>query len=940
MYEIQLEIRRVALDINGRIAGLQNAIDSRTSDFDLTSLQNLRNCVKSTASIVSSASSTLSVDHSDRMSVAYQSDFGDCFPPEPEETMRRWISSNTVYEFEEEMGTASSISGPNDPFGKGLELAESGRESDQSDSDGELEAEIIQSLLRRGKDKLASQEYEAAERHFRNCLSRVPSNGSTASLHRLLGSKSEIMALLLTTYRLQEKWDEAHSLLTEKIALESRNSSKNSHGVLADTLVLVEVLFKKSAFAEALLYGRRALKSYRRMGPDGTEGVQSSLRLLCQVCKASGNHDQEDAYNAILSDILQQHPPVAEATTSSTERNDPGLRNSSKPPRPDKPLSLKSPSVKSARSQDTMRSNSSWISSSPSNSTSLSDRTYRRDSLLSAKSLGPSSPNTEYSFSSSKSQEGFSGAEDLFPRRLDSSTLSSPVDNPAAASDVSRETKFDASSRIRYPTQEKPFAPYDKELFHKDKGIVPSDSTDWTPMVAETEQVADVRTRSHDASRNLTYVDMHRDDAVSADQPLVGESSSPPLSPNHELREHNDHDDQAAENDPKPTQMQAGIVPDLGTNSGLIKDTDTIHSSPLLQQRQIVIAQEMQTASAKPTNYQAPSVEDQNDESGNTQQAEKTPESLPSEQLTASILSPRETLPPPKGINHSNDLDSDRQKPADRSLSRKLTKRQSPEFKFCDPRAHHVHSGHLECAAVEYFRAGKGNPPKPVEPVCPEPRVPIPVSDYELLEWIGTLSDAPSIARPDAGMDGLMVTSLEVPLQKKLWKSKSAADLFDSGVVELPGEIPERRKSTEDLHSSTRIAISQPKPAETIPAANDEIDWNAWYAPKPPKEDIPVVDGGIDWTAWYCSSNYVNGVVKETGSRTIPALLPTQPQAKAVPPIDLVGLTAIGPVKEAMLNTLVEMGYSRVLALSALEGCNWNIERVSLKVHRCQAPTC
>jgi hypothetical protein len=165
--EIQNAIRRIALDINSQIAGLQNAIESKPSDLKLSSLQNLRSCVKSAASIVSSASSTLSADHSDRVSVTYQSDFGDCFPPEPMETMRRWISSNTVYEFEEEMGTASSISGPNDPFGKGLELAESGRESDQSDSDGELEAEIVQSLLRRGKDKLASQEFEAAERkHF------------------------------------------------------------------------------------------------------------------------------------------------------------------------------------------------------------------------------------------------------------------------------------------------------------------------------------------------------------------------------------------------------------------------------------------------------------------------------------------------------------------------------------------------------------------------------------------------------------------------------------------------------------------------------------------------------------------------------------------------------------------------------------------------------
>ena len=140
--DIQQAIRRIALDINARIASLQNVIESKSSDHELHSLSNLKNCVKSAASIVSSASTTLSVDRSDRMSVAYESDFGDCFPPEPGETMLRWISSNTVYEFEEERDTASSLSGPKAASGKSLELVEEGRESDQSDSDGELGSDM------------------------------------------------------------------------------------------------------------------------------------------------------------------------------------------------------------------------------------------------------------------------------------------------------------------------------------------------------------------------------------------------------------------------------------------------------------------------------------------------------------------------------------------------------------------------------------------------------------------------------------------------------------------------------------------------------------------------------------------------------------------------------------------------------------------------------
>jgi len=363
--------------------------------------------VKSAASVVSSASTTLGVENSGRLSVTYGSEFGDCFPPEPSETMLRWISSNTVNEFEEEKDTESSFSGPKPASGKSLELVDESQDSDQSDSDGELEAEIIQSLLRRGKDKLASQEFEDAERHFRNCLSRASSNGSSVSLHRLVGPTSEIMTLLLTTYRHQEKWDEAHSLLIEKIAVESRGSSKSNQGVLADMLTLVEVLFQKSAYAEALLHGRRALKSYRKLGSEGIFGVQDSLKLLCKVCKAAGNHDEEDAYGAILSDILQQSlqkPAIAEVSvahdsepdTTSTASTIKGIEL------------MKEASTQSLGSPDALDSINSWVSSDQLTPSSATRTHHRGSSLSSSGSARPASPSTTFTSFSAASRESSS----------------------------------------------------------------------------------------------------------------------------------------------------------------------------------------------------------------------------------------------------------------------------------------------------------------------------------------------------------------------------------------------------------------------------------------------------------------------------------------------------------------------------------------------------
>jgi hypothetical protein len=425
--EIQQAIRRIAFDINNQIAGLQNVIESNSSDHQLRSLNNLRNCVKSAASVVSSASTTLGVDRSDRFSVSYESEFGDCFLLEPGETMLRWISSNTVYEFEEERDAESSLSGPKPASGKSLQLVGEGKESDQSDSDGELEAEIIQSLLRRGKDKLASREFEAAERHFRNCLARASSNGSAVSLHRVLGSRSEIMTLLLSTYRLQEKWDEAHSLLTEKIALESRGSSKANQVVLADMLILVEVLLKKCAYSEALLYGRRALKSYRKLGSEGTLSVQDSLGLLCQVCKAASNHDEEDAYGAILSDILQQCEPAAKSTTATVSAgHDPEPTTSPTASTIKREGSVESPSVQNLSSPDTLESNNSWLSSGQLTSTSATRTHHRESSLSSLGSAGPASPYTTNTSLSTASREGLPALKD--------SCLSLPTDTSASQS--------------------------------------------------------------------------------------------------------------------------------------------------------------------------------------------------------------------------------------------------------------------------------------------------------------------------------------------------------------------------------------------------------------------------------------------------------------------------------------------------------------------------
>jgi hypothetical protein len=245
--ELHDSIRRIAIDINARMTTLQTLVESKTKDEHIQSLSNLRKCVQSAASVVSSASTTLGVESADL--ATYSSEFGDCFPQEPSETMLRWISSNSINGSEEGHLVVSTSKRHRNAYGKTMPQLDETSGIDEFDSDEDLEVEMVQSLL------------------------------------------------------------------SEKIAMGSRESAAVE--VLSDMLLLVEVLLEKGAYAEALLYGRQALKGYRRLGEPGTQGVGESLRHLVKICHADGNVDEEEAYAAILADFVDQQSSILNQVASS-----------------------------------------------------------------------------------------------------------------------------------------------------------------------------------------------------------------------------------------------------------------------------------------------------------------------------------------------------------------------------------------------------------------------------------------------------------------------------------------------------------------------------------------------------------------------------------------------------------------------------------------------
>ncbi|KAF2668678.1 hypothetical protein BT63DRAFT_282868 [Microthyrium microscopicum] len=272
---------------------LQSTGDSTIEQHQLITADNLTNCVRSAASVVSSASTILGISPENNVPGAQSSEFGDCFPIEHNETMQRWLSSVSVYR-----------SGPSrvpDDTRSAIWPAED-NEVHHSDSDDDLEQEIVQTLLEKGKEKLTSDDIVAAERLFLNCLAR---SYQVRSLR--LTFEQPVLNLLKEIYYSQEDWSQLQGILIKQVALQSRIATRGGDDGHTLLLELSDALLKLKNYTEARLYGRRALKTARkRQASSRVEATRASLDMLISICQADNDLDGQEAYQLILTDLIQK----------------------------------------------------------------------------------------------------------------------------------------------------------------------------------------------------------------------------------------------------------------------------------------------------------------------------------------------------------------------------------------------------------------------------------------------------------------------------------------------------------------------------------------------------------------------------------------------------------------------------------------------------------
>ncbi|KAH7123048.1 hypothetical protein EDB81DRAFT_226028 [Dactylonectria macrodidyma] len=298
---MQHEICQLGLRLNEHIillqtkpidAGLEDEISRPT---EIRAITNMRNCMHSAATVVSSATTILGGELDDETASFCGSDWGDIFPSQTSEPTIAWLSSSAL-----------TSERPNSEFA--LQRAET------LDSEPDLDLDLALGLYKKAQAKFQSDDYEGAEPLLRNCLSRLPftsDQGQKRPQNPDVLSAGEVLGLLCKTCVGRGKWGEAASAMEDKMALEPHRPDGIDEAALEDLSTLVMILYSKQDYVKGFIYDRKLLRGYRKLGAGYEEGVERSLTQLVEICKASGNANEEDAYSIMLEAIREKKAAMA-----------------------------------------------------------------------------------------------------------------------------------------------------------------------------------------------------------------------------------------------------------------------------------------------------------------------------------------------------------------------------------------------------------------------------------------------------------------------------------------------------------------------------------------------------------------------------------------------------------------------------------------------------
>lgn len=297
--DLSRSIRDLAIDLNVQMASLRTTVESTHPQSQLQTLDRMKSCVQTSADVVSSASTTLRLD--DRATVVAPSELGDIFGSRIHESVMRWMDDDL--EGGQHEGPDASRPSPYEsvtyiPAMSSLTLAD-------SDSDGEIERELIEAHLKRGREERKRERMPESIRYLERALARVRRYEQRFVSTDL---KIDVLEELLAAYLDDTDLNKAKDVALERLQLLSRSyttsgqdDSENKY--LVQALLLGNIFSQLGDPTQARIYAKKCIKGYRKVGKTGRPDLLRSIALMVSACRAAGDGDEGDAYKLMLDDL-------------------------------------------------------------------------------------------------------------------------------------------------------------------------------------------------------------------------------------------------------------------------------------------------------------------------------------------------------------------------------------------------------------------------------------------------------------------------------------------------------------------------------------------------------------------------------------------------------------------------------------------------------------
>lgn len=280
------------------------------------SLSRHKDCLKSTASVIASTSTSLGQPIIATATTTNGSEFDAIFPPEPSEFTRSWVEESRISGNDEQAITLSHdghleiTQGP-------LQFATHA----DSDYDFEIELEMAEALLQQGHEMLDEKMWQEAEQHLQDAVHILEENMPTQNSSETSTLWLVAISALIKTQQELQKWDNTKKLLQQKLAFRQRSSSGHDLPIeyFQDLLTLSAVLCENKEFREAQAQAKKAEKAFKDQGPSGIEGRKQALKLLIRICYNSGNTRPwvANGFSAILRQLSDDDASSAQSSLGS-----------------------------------------------------------------------------------------------------------------------------------------------------------------------------------------------------------------------------------------------------------------------------------------------------------------------------------------------------------------------------------------------------------------------------------------------------------------------------------------------------------------------------------------------------------------------------------------------------------------------------------------------